>query len=370
MMGDDLLEIPDDCAIGFTFFKMNLIDWDEGTTGLGLELEGGYGRFLNRLYRRGKPLPDDDRFMSMLMRLSLRVWKRIKAELIALNKIIVRNGCLTNPRFERERAERAATIRRQSEAALEMHAKRRSEHHSTDSRQAESSEFEQRLAETSPKLPENMSKKLNKINEADLVEHVPIRKKSLEKEESSLRSDSPPAEAVEELTPERMIWGKCAQWLIRKTGKPDRQVKALIGKWLKIVTHVELLEHFRACRDSGADPIPYLTAIVMRAEKTLMERCRRENGRIVAVNGFKQELETLLGGRDLQRSLDRINGNIPQHIVGSNLEAKVRSEIIKLVDIEQSWERRSTNIRGNKPSTDELWLDRQIADATRDGLLV
>ncbi len=194
--------------------------------------------------------------------------------------------------------------------------------------------------------------------------------KNLPKKESSLRSDSPPAEAVEELTPERMIWGKCAQWLIRKTGKPDRQVKALIGKWLKIVTHVELLEHFRACRDSGADPIPYLTAIVMRAEKTLMERCRRENGRIVAVNGFRQELETLLGGRDLQRSLDRINGNIPQHIVGSNLEAKVRSEIIKLVDIEQSWERRSTNIRGNKPSTDELWLDRQIADATRDGLLV
>jgi uncharacterized protein YdaU (DUF1376 family) len=328
MSGADVLDLADDCAVGFTFFKMHLLDWDEGTVGFDLELEGGYGRFLNRLYKRGKPLPDDDRFMSTLMRLSLRVWKRIKAELITMNKIVVRNGCLTNPRFERERAERAATIRRQSEAAIEMHARRRT----ADSQPDESGKFEQRLAETSRKLSGKKSKKSNEINDTGLLDHVPIRSKSLEEEESSLRSDSPPAEAVEDLTPERRIWGRCAEWLARKTGKPDKQVKALIGKWLKIVTHVELLEHFQACRDSEADPIPYLTAIVMRAEKSLMERCRR-------------------GGRDLQRSLDRINGNIPQHIVGTNLEAKVRSEIIKLVDIEQSWDRRSSERAGDRGLT-------------------
>lgn len=167
---------------------------------------------------------------------------------------------------------------------------------------------------------------------------------------TSLRSVPSPAKAVEQpnedmalddMTPERIVWGQCARWLTRKTGKSDRQVKGLIGKWLKVVSHVELLGLFRGCRDAGADPIPYIAAIVARSEKALMDSCRRENGRVVAVNGFRQELESLLRGRDLQRSLDRINGNIPQHIVGVDLEARVRSEVIKLVDIEDSWAKRN-----------------------------
>lgn len=172
-------------------------------------------------------------------------------------------------------------------------------------------------------------------------------KKQGKKKESSLRSDSPPATPDGELplddeaTPDRLIWGNCAKWMAKKTGKTDKQVKSLIGRWLKVVTHAELHAAFRACRAAGADPETYISAIVFRAEKIAMESCRRENGRLVAVNGFRQELETLLQGRDLSRTLDRVNGSIPQHVVGLDLEAKVRSEVIKLVDIEMSWERRN-----------------------------
>lgn len=177
-------------------------------------------------------------------------------------------------------------------------------------------------------------------------------KKQGKKKESSLRSDSPPAAPDGELplgddmTPERRIWGRGAEWLARKTGKSDRDVKRMIGKWAKVVTYAELLAAFESCHAAGADPIPYISAIVYRAEKVAMEKCRRENGRLVVVNGFRQELETLLAGRDLERSLDRINGNIRQHVVGPELEAKVRSEIIRLVDIDESRKSRGNSGAG------------------------
>jgi hypothetical protein len=151
------------------------------------------------------------------------------------------------------------------------------------------------------------------------------------------------AAAEGDLTPDRIVWGNCAKWLAQKTGKTDRAVKGLIGRWLKIVTHEELLEAFRSARRTGIeDPVPYITAIVSRAEKVLHEKCRRENGRLVVVNGFKAELEQILGASDLDRNLDRINGFIPQAMVGVDLEARIRSEAIKLADIKRSWDRRNT----------------------------
>lgn len=170
-----------------------------------------------------------------------------------------------------------------------------------------------------------------------------------ELEDSSLRSESAPAApgqaaddpppaieegdlSADELPPDRIVWGACAAWMVRKTGKAERSIKSLIGKWAKVLTYPELLTAFRACRDCGADPVPYISAIVGRAEKVAMERCRRENGRLVAVNGFRQELEQILLGRDLQRSLDVINGRIPQAVVGPDLEARVRSMAIEMVD--------------------------------------
>jgi hypothetical protein len=196
-------------------------------------------------------------------------------------------------------------------------------------------------------------------------EKKPLKKRK--KKESSLRSDSPPATPDGELplgdmTPDRIVWGRCAEWMIKKTGKSDKQVKSLIGRWLKIVTHHELLQAFRSCFKAEADPITYIGAIVLRAEKVALERCRRENGRLVVVNGFRQELETLLNGRNIDRSLDRINGNIPQHMVGLDLEARVRSEVIKLVDIEESWQARHQSRpnggRKTQEEIDDAYLDR------------
>lgn len=172
MTGD--FTLSDDVAVPFVYAKWSLVDWIEGTEGFQLELEGAYVRFMNRLYRRGRALPDDDRFMSGHMALSLRVWKRIKAVLVELGKIIVVNGCLTNPRFEKERLERASMLRKQSEAAVANHESRRLGN-------ASLSKFEQSLAKTSAKLQANSDEKPNEINVSRLSDHTHYKSKEKER---------------------------------------------------------------------------------------------------------------------------------------------------------------------------------------------
>jgi uncharacterized protein YdaU (DUF1376 family) len=146
----------------FHFAKWHIDDYIQGTEGMALETEGAYIRFLMRLYRRGKPLPDDDSFMSICMGLSTRVWRRIKDSLIAIGKIIRRAGYLTNPRFEKERRERADQLRKQAEGA---HKRWKEQREREAAKQEVSAKFPESLPEVSPKLSGNSDEKPNEINE-------------------------------------------------------------------------------------------------------------------------------------------------------------------------------------------------------------
>jgi uncharacterized protein YdaU (DUF1376 family) len=119
--GETLAEVEtvlgDDHETVFHYVQWHIGDYIAGTDGMVLEIEGAYMRFLSRLYRRGKPLPDDDLLMASTMGLTTRVWRRVKQVLIGFGKIIARNGSLTNARFEREREARAAEIKKRSAAA-------------------------------------------------------------------------------------------------------------------------------------------------------------------------------------------------------------------------------------------------------------
>jgi uncharacterized protein YdaU (DUF1376 family) len=116
---DDLERIlTGDTETLFIYAQWHVNDYIAGTRGMSLEHEGAYQRFLMNLYSRGKPLPDDDSFMARVMALSTRVWRRIKDALVASGKIVMRGGCLTNARFERERRKRAEELQNRSRAAL------------------------------------------------------------------------------------------------------------------------------------------------------------------------------------------------------------------------------------------------------------
>lgn len=155
-------------CVQFRHIDWHIGDWLGGTLGMSLEVEGAYCRFLNRLYQRGKPLPDDDRFMAVSMGLSLRVWKRIKEALIAAGKVIARAGCLTNLRFEKERIKRAERIK---QAAANAHARWQA----GKGLEQVSAKFEPSLEQTPSKLARKVRKKVNKINaSADATAMLPI----------------------------------------------------------------------------------------------------------------------------------------------------------------------------------------------------
>jgi uncharacterized protein YdaU (DUF1376 family) len=161
--------LGDDHETTFRYAQWHIGDYITGTMGMQLEQEGAYIRFLMRLYQRGKPLPDDDKFMATCMNLSLRVWKRVKDSLIAVGKIIAKAGCLTNARFEKERLQRAETMRKQAEAARQRWERQRAEKMGLTE---VSGKFAPSLDETCPKLSQSTEKKLNKINEPVLTDHM------------------------------------------------------------------------------------------------------------------------------------------------------------------------------------------------------
>ena len=157
----------------FIYVQWHVGDYTLGTQGMSLEHEGAYQRFLMRLYARGKPLPDDDSIMAPIMSLSTRVWRRIKAALVEMGKIIVRAGCLTNERFEKERLKRADQLRKRSLAAQARWQAEREKAASEASVETTNSttettvspKFEPSLPETSAKFSQNVGEKPNEIKQ-------------------------------------------------------------------------------------------------------------------------------------------------------------------------------------------------------------
>lgn len=191
---EDVETILSDDSKLFHFAKWNIGDYVAGTVGMKLELEGAYIRFLMRLYQRGKPLPDDDRFMSTCMSLTLRVWKRVKQALVAAGKIVIKAGALTNARFEKERAARAEQLRKMAEAARKRHEDAREKRGVNEK---VSPKFAQSLPEVSSKLSRNTDEKINNFNETELKTH-PYARDSLETRERDKihpASDSVPVAA-------------------------------------------------------------------------------------------------------------------------------------------------------------------------------
>lgn len=93
-------------ARGRPWYQRYPADWIMGTKGLTLEQKGAYNEILEYLNERDHALPDDDRIISTLLGCSPQKWRTIKPVLVQRGHITIHNDYLTNPRFEREKAER------------------------------------------------------------------------------------------------------------------------------------------------------------------------------------------------------------------------------------------------------------------------
>jgi uncharacterized protein YdaU (DUF1376 family) len=197
--------LKDEDRIRFLEIDWHIGDWIGGTLGMSLEIEGAYCRLMNRLYQAGKPLPNDDRIMSQVMGLSLRIWKRIKDTLVEAGKILIRAGCITNSRFEKERQRAAERTRQQSANAQARWSK-------PASKAETSAKFAPSLPETSPKLSPNSDAEISKIKDLADATAMPT-------------TYHLPLTTVEEIIPNGMIPSVAAPTDAPLTKRPKRQKK-------------------------------------------------------------------------------------------------------------------------------------------------
>lgn len=69
---------------------------------LTLEERGAYNTIIDLIYDEDGQLPDDERTLCRWLGCDVRVWRRIRARLIALNKISIEDGLITNFRATSE----------------------------------------------------------------------------------------------------------------------------------------------------------------------------------------------------------------------------------------------------------------------------
>lgn len=83
-----------------SWYKRDPVAALEGMSNLTMEERGAYNTLLDLIYARGGAVDDDDRFIAGWQRCDVRVWRRIRARLIDLEKIYVLDGSLRNSKAD------------------------------------------------------------------------------------------------------------------------------------------------------------------------------------------------------------------------------------------------------------------------------
>lgn len=135
--------------------RVHLNDWTAATRGFSLDEEGFYWRFTVLLYDKMGDLQDNDQLNARALSLDIRVYKKMKARLVALGKIYIADGRISNSRVEREISSYLREFKRRSEAAKAREGKKREAEIPPD--------FQQTSGELTPTSSEEVQKKSGEL---------------------------------------------------------------------------------------------------------------------------------------------------------------------------------------------------------------
>lgn len=121
-----------------------------GMMGLSLEERGAYNTVLDLIYTRDGNLPDDDRFVAGWLGVDVRVWRRIKTRLVALEKLYLEGGFLRNKRAD---VEVDAALSRVGSARDAGKASAISKQRKSKSKTQENNDIASTVVETEPQRP-------------------------------------------------------------------------------------------------------------------------------------------------------------------------------------------------------------------------
>lgn len=235
-------------------------DWDMGVAELTLEQEAAYLKIVGRIYRRGGPIPDNDRWLASLARVSVRKWRLLKKALVAHGKISISGGLISNARAQRELVKNEAIGDRSSAQGAK----------STQPRINGEAAAGDDLAKTSVKTGQKRA--VNGVKHEDQtlqlfdnIENPPASRAGdsllyqKDTETPDGVSSTPSACAPSDL--KSRIFGECLDWLSGQTDKPKAKLRPLVGRWCRDYGDGRVLEIMvYAARDGPVEPIGWIQA--------------------------------------------------------------------------------------------------------------
>ena len=206
------------------FYRMDPGAWDFGTASLSLEEEAAYLRIVNAIHKHKGPVPDQDRVLAGLFRVSTRKARALVKALQDAGKVTIEDGLIWNDRARSDLVQRGFVSISRAESGAKGGRTR----------------------------AENAAKSL-KDKDTDQVIASSREEKRREELSEAKASDESPDFA-------KQLWDRGVAFLERN-GTPNRQAKAMIGKWRKFYQDTDIFDAFAACSKQGVvDPIPWIAA--------------------------------------------------------------------------------------------------------------
>lgn len=200
---------------GLPYYKRYPRDFIEGTIGMPFELKATYSVVLDLIYMQGGELPDDARYISGLLGVSVRKWNSLRQGLLDAGKLQVSGKFLTNYR-----------------ALSELESSRTFQEKQRENRVGSSKNKD--LTKTVEKPPSDQPEPEpyysdTNVSDGDAVDFA------------------------------KVLFDRGVSYLV-KHGVSERQARSLIGKFRKEHSDARIFEAFSDCAKQGAvDPVSWLT---------------------------------------------------------------------------------------------------------------
>lgn len=206
------------------FYRMDPGAWDFGTASLSLEEEAAYLRIVNAIHKHKGPVPDQDRVLAGLFRVSTRKARALVKALQDEGKITIEDGLIWNDRARSDLVQRGFVSISRAESGAKGGRTR----------------------------AENAAKSLKDKDTDQAIASSREEKRREELSEAKASDESPDFA--------KQLWDRGVAFLERN-GTPNRQAKAMIGKWRKFYQDTDIFDAFAACSKQGVvDPIPWIAA--------------------------------------------------------------------------------------------------------------
>lgn len=206
------------------FYRMDPGAWDFGTASLSLEEEAAYLRIVNAIHKHKGPVPDQDRVLAGLFRVSTRKARALVKALQDAGKVTIEDGLIWNDRARSDLVQRGFVSISRAESGAKGGRTR----------------------------AENAAKSLKDKDTDQAIASSREEKRREELSEAKASDESPDFA--------KQLWDRGVAFLERN-GTPNRQAKAMIGKWRKFYQDTDIFDAFAACSKQGVvDPIPWIAA--------------------------------------------------------------------------------------------------------------